>query len=36
MDLTGEPDGPPQKVGTPAADLLSGTDAALECMAALI
>ena len=29
MDLTGEADGPPQKVGTPAADLLAGNDAAL-------
>lgn len=35
MDLTGETDGPPQKVGTPAADLLSGMDAALGCLAAL-
>ena len=35
MDLTGEPDGPPQKVGTPAADLLAGMDAALGCVAAL-
>ncbi|MGE0723607.1 MAG: CaiB/BaiF CoA transferase family protein [Alphaproteobacteria bacterium] len=35
MDLTGEPDGPPQKVGTPAADLLAGADAALGCVAAL-
>jgi crotonobetainyl-CoA:carnitine CoA-transferase CaiB-like acyl-CoA transferase len=36
MDLTGEADGEPQKVGTPAADLLSGTDAALAVLAALI
>ncbi|HYD94532.1 MAG TPA: CoA transferase [Noviherbaspirillum sp.] len=37
MDLTGEsPDRDPQKVGTPAADLLSGSDAALAAMAALI
>ena len=36
MDLTGEADGAPQKVGTPAADLLSGTDAALAVLAALI
>lgn len=36
MDLTGEADGPPQKVGTPAADLLSGMDAALGCLAALL
>jgi len=35
MDLTGEPDGPPQKVGTPAADLLAGQDAALAILAAL-
>lgn len=37
MDLTGEaPDRDPQKVGTPAADLLSGSDAAMAVMAALI
>jgi crotonobetainyl-CoA:carnitine CoA-transferase CaiB-like acyl-CoA transferase len=36
MDLTGEADQDPQKVGTPAADLLAGTDAALATMAALI
>ncbi|WP_250495119.1 CoA transferase [Caballeronia sp. GAWG1-1] len=36
MDLTGEIEGDPQKVGTPAADLLSGTDAALAVLAALI
>ncbi|MCC7275748.1 MAG: CoA transferase [Alphaproteobacteria bacterium] len=35
MDLTGEPDGPPQKVGTPAADLLAGMDAALATVAAI-
>jgi crotonobetainyl-CoA:carnitine CoA-transferase CaiB-like acyl-CoA transferase len=35
MDLTGEPDAPPQKVGTPAADLLSGMDAAMAVSAAL-
>lgn len=35
MDLTGEPDGPPQKVGTPAADLLSGMDAVIGTLAAL-
>jgi crotonobetainyl-CoA:carnitine CoA-transferase CaiB-like acyl-CoA transferase len=35
MDLTGELQGDPQKVGTPAADLLSGSDAALGCLAAL-
>ncbi len=36
MDLTGKADHDPQKVGTPAADLLAGTDAALATMAALI
>lgn len=36
MDLTGEADGPPQKVGTPAADLLAGQDAALGVIAALL
>ncbi len=35
MDLTGEPDSGPQKVGTPAADLLAGADAAMSCLAAL-
>lgn len=35
MDLTGEADGPPQKVGTPASDLLAGQDAALAILAAL-
>jgi crotonobetainyl-CoA:carnitine CoA-transferase CaiB-like acyl-CoA transferase len=35
MDLTGELDGPPQKVGTPAADLLAGHDAAMAILAAL-
>ncbi len=35
MDLTGEPDAPPQKVGSPAADLLAGQDAALAVCAAL-
>lgn len=35
MDMTGEPDSPPQKVGTPAADLLAGEDAALAAVAAL-
>ena len=35
MDLTGEPANGPQKVGTPAADLLSGMDAAMAIMAAL-
>lgn len=36
MDLTGEAGQDPQKVGTPAADLLSGSDAALAVLAALI
>jgi crotonobetainyl-CoA:carnitine CoA-transferase CaiB-like acyl-CoA transferase len=36
MDLTGEPESPPQKVGTPAADLLAGMDAALAVVAALL
>ncbi len=35
MDLTGEADGPPQKVGTPAADMLAGMDAAMAVAAAL-
>lgn len=36
MDLTGESDAPPQKVGTPAADLLAGQDAAMAVLAALL
>lgn len=36
MDLTGEPECGPQKVGTPAADLLSGQDVALATLAAVI
>lgn len=35
MDMTGEPENGPQKVGTPAADLLAGQDAAMAAMAAL-
>lgn len=35
MDLTGEAASPPQKVGTPAADLISGMDAAMAALAAL-
>lgn len=35
MDLTGEPDQSAQKVGTPAADMLAGQDAALAICAAL-
>jgi len=36
MDLTGEADSPPQKIGTPAADLLAGSDAAMAVLAALL
>ena len=36
MDLTGEACQEPQKVGTPAADMLAGSDAALATLAALI
>jgi crotonobetainyl-CoA:carnitine CoA-transferase CaiB-like acyl-CoA transferase len=36
MDLTGEIGNEPQKVGTPAADLLAGTDATLATLAALV
>lgn len=35
MDLTGASDSPPQKVGTPAADMLAGQDAAFAALAAL-
>ena len=35
MDLTGEAATPPQKIGTPAADLISGMDAAMATLAAL-
>src|SRR4051812_32912401 len=35
MDLTGEAENPPQKVGTPAADLIAGMDAAYATVAAL-
>lgn len=35
MDITGEADGPPQKIGAPAADMLAGQDAAMATMAAL-
>lgn len=35
MDLTGQADRPPQKVGTPAADLLAGQDIAMATLAAL-
>ena len=36
MDMTGERDGAPQKVGSPAADLLAGQDAAMAVLAAVI
>jgi crotonobetainyl-CoA:carnitine CoA-transferase CaiB-like acyl-CoA transferase len=36
MDMTGEIDQGPQKIGTPAADLLAGMDLAMATMAALI
>jgi crotonobetainyl-CoA:carnitine CoA-transferase CaiB-like acyl-CoA transferase len=36
MDMTGEADASPQKIGSPAADLLAGEDAALSAMAAMI
>src|SRR5690606_4787450 len=36
MDLTGEFENPPQKVGTPAADLLAGQDVTMAVMAAWI
>lgn len=35
MDITGEADSPPQKIGTPAADLLAGMDAVIGTLAAL-
>jgi crotonobetainyl-CoA:carnitine CoA-transferase CaiB-like acyl-CoA transferase len=35
MDITGTPDSPPQKIGAPAADMLTGQDAAMATMAAL-
>jgi len=36
MDLTGELESAPQKVGTPAADMLAGSDAAMAVLAALL
>lgn len=36
MDMTGEIDQDPQKVGTPAADLLAGMDLALAALAAIL
>lgn len=35
MDITGASDSGPQKIGTPAADMLAGQDAAMAAMAAL-
>jgi crotonobetainyl-CoA:carnitine CoA-transferase CaiB-like acyl-CoA transferase len=35
MDITGEADSPPQKIGAPAADLLSGMDAVIAAVSAL-
>jgi crotonobetainyl-CoA:carnitine CoA-transferase CaiB-like acyl-CoA transferase len=35
MDLTGEPENDPQKIGTPAADMLAGMDAAFAAAAAI-
>lgn len=35
MDITGEPDGPAQKIGAPAADMLTGQDAAFAAVGAL-
>jgi crotonobetainyl-CoA:carnitine CoA-transferase CaiB-like acyl-CoA transferase len=35
MDITGEVDGAPQKIGTPAADMLAGSDAAFAAVSAL-
>lgn len=35
MDITGDAESPPQKVGAPAADMLSGMDAAMAIIAAL-
>lgn len=35
MDVTGEADGPPQKIGAPAADMLAGSDAAFAAVSAL-
>ena len=35
MDITGELDGAPQKIGAPAADMLAGSDAAFAAVAAL-
>lgn len=36
MDVTGEADGPPQKIGAPAADMLAGSDAAFAAVSALL
>jgi crotonobetainyl-CoA:carnitine CoA-transferase CaiB-like acyl-CoA transferase len=36
MDITGDADSPPQKIGAPAADMLAGQDAAMAAIAALL
>ncbi|MFA5662899.1 CaiB/BaiF CoA transferase family protein [Castellaniella sp.] len=36
MDITGEADGRPQKIGAPAADMLAGQDAAMAAVVALL
>ncbi len=36
MDVTGSADGPPQKIGAPAADMLAGQDAAMATVVALL
>ncbi|MFA5522093.1 MAG: CoA transferase [Castellaniella sp.] len=36
MDVTGTADGPPQKIGAPAADMLAGQDAAMAAVVALL
>lgn len=36
MDLTGTAEGPPQKIGAPAADMLAGMDAAFGALAAYV
>jgi crotonobetainyl-CoA:carnitine CoA-transferase CaiB-like acyl-CoA transferase len=35
MDVTGDAEGPPQKIGAPAADMLAGSDAAFAAVSAL-
>ncbi|MPZ58925.1 MAG: CoA transferase [Rhizobiales bacterium] len=36
MDITGDAEGPPQKIGAPAADMLAGSDAAFAAVSALV